>query len=122
MLIRAATLMADIGRVSPDRQSTPLMTDMFCFKTAILKTPIFQTAILKTAAIKTVAVMAILMGCSAANASAQKIYSVKYQNQADVKVYVVKYENQADLKVYKVQYESQAGRNDGKWHFVKYEN
>lgn len=52
MLIRAVTLMVDIGRVSPDRQSTQLMTDMYCFKTAILK----------TAAIKTVAVMAILMG------------------------------------------------------------
>jgi len=52
----------------------------------------------------------------------QKIYSVKYQNQADVKVYVVKYENQADLNVYKVSYENQAGKNDGKWYFVKYEN
>jgi hypothetical protein len=34
-------------------------------------------------------------------AQAQKVYSVKYENQADVKVFVVKYENQADLKVYK---------------------
>lgn len=41
-------------------------------------------------------------------ASAQKVYSVKYENQADVKVFVVKYENQADLKVYKVKYENQA--------------
>lgn len=47
--------------------------------------------------------------------NAQKVYSVKYQSQADVKVFVVKYESQADLKVYKVDYESQAGNNDGKW-------
>ncbi|HEB61601.1 MAG TPA: hypothetical protein ENI82_00470, partial [Bacteroidetes bacterium] len=30
--------------------------------------------------------------------------------------------SQADLLVYKVQYESQAGKNDGKWFFVKYES
>ena len=54
--------------------------------------------------------------------NAQKVYSVKYQSQADVKVYVVKYESQADLKVYKVDYESQAGNNDGKWFFVNYES
>lgn len=30
-------------------------------------------------------------------ANAQKVYSVKYANQADVKIYVVKYESQADL-------------------------
>lgn len=53
---------------------------------------------------------------------AQKIYSVDYENQADVKVYVVEYENQADLKVYKVDYENQARGNEGKWYFVDYEN
>jgi hypothetical protein len=42
---------------------------------------------------------------------AQKVFSVDYENQADVKVFVVNYENQADLKVYKVKYdyENQAG-------------
>lgn len=29
---------------------------------------------------------------------AQKVYSVAYQNQADVKVFVVQYENQARFK------------------------
>ena len=33
---------------------------------------------------------------------AQKVFSVNYENLADVKVFVVKYENQADLKVFKV--------------------
>ena len=33
-------------------------------------------------------------------AKAQKVFSVDYENQADVKVFVVKYENQADLKVF----------------------
>ncbi len=56
------------------------------------------------------------------NTNAQKIFSVKYESQADIKVYVVQYESQADLKVYKVKYESQAGNNDGKWFFVDYES
>jgi hypothetical protein len=62
----------------------------------------------------------ILLTCFAM-ASAQKVYSVEYQNQADIKVFVVKYENQADLKVFKVTYENQAGENDGKWFFTRYE-
>ena len=49
----------------------------------------------------------------------QKVFTVKYPNQADVKVFVVKYENQADLKVYLVKYSNQA---DLKIYFVKYEN
>lgn len=53
---------------------------------------------------------------------AQKVFSVPYQNQADVKVFVVKYENQADLKVFKVKYQNQAGKNDGKWFFTEYQN
>lgn len=51
--------------------------------------------------------------------NAQKVYSVEYENQADVKVFVVKYENQADLKVFKVKYTNQAGQNDGKWFFTE---
>ena len=42
---------------------------------------------------------------------AQKIFSVEYQNQADIKVYVVEYENQCDLKVFKVDYSNQANGN-----------
>lgn len=53
---------------------------------------------------------------------AQKVYSVKYANQADVKVFVVDYPNQADLKVYKVKYNNQAGKNDGLWFFTQYDN
>lgn len=45
---------------------------------------------------------------------AQKVFSVEYENQADLKVFVVKYENQPVLKVFKVNYESQAEKNDGK--------
>ena len=61
-----------------------------------------------------------IMTCNVSNA--QKVFSVDYENQADVKIYVVNYENQADLKVFKVKYENQAGNNDGKWFFNKYEN
>ena len=53
---------------------------------------------------------------------AQKVFTVDYENQADVKVFVVNYENQADLKVFKVKYENQAGSNDGKWFFTQYSN
>ena len=52
----------------------------------------------------------------------QKVFSVKYANQADIKVFVVKYENQADLKVYKVKYQNEAGKNDGNWFFVEHQN
>jgi hypothetical protein len=52
----------------------------------------------------------------------QRIYSVKYESQADVKVYSVKYESQCDLKVYVVDYVSQAKDNIGLWSFVKYES
>ncbi len=62
--------------------------------------------------------IAILL-LSVAIAKAQKVYSVDYENQADVKVFVVQYENQADLNVYKVKYENQA---DLKIYFVQYEN
>lgn len=50
---------------------------------------------------------------------AQKIFSVQYENQADVKIFVVDYANQADLKIYKVQYSNQAGKNDGSWFFYR---
>lgn len=45
-------------------------------------------------------------------ASAQKVFSVQYENQADVKVFAVKSENQAYLKVFKVKFENQAGENN----------
>ncbi len=52
----------------------------------------------------------------------QKVFPVKYVNQADIKVFEVKYENQADLKVFKVNYQNEAGKNDGNWFFVEYQN
>ena len=53
-------------------------------------------------------------------ASAQKVFSVNYQNQADIKVFVVDYANQADLKVFKVDYSNQAKGNKGLWFFTEY--
>jgi Family of unknown function (DUF6150) len=52
---------------------------------------------------------------------AQKVFSIQYDNQADVKVFVVDYENQADLKVYKVKYSNQNTRNEGLWLFTEYD-
>ena len=53
---------------------------------------------------------------------AQKMYSVDYENQADVSVFVVEYANQADLKVFKVDYSNQAEGNNGLWFFTDYAN
>ena len=43
---------------------------------------------------------------AASTTYAQKVFSVKYESQADVKVFVVKYESQADLLVFKEKYET----------------
>ena len=53
--------------------------------------------------------------------NAQKVYSVKYDYQADVKVFVTDHSYQADLLVYKVKYEYQAKENEGLWYFTSYE-
>lgn len=76
--------------------------------------------IMKTCIYKIFIITVLMAICTVA--SAQKVYSVKYENQADLKVFVVKYENQADLNVYKVKYENQAGDNNGKWFFTDYGN
>ena len=52
---------------------------------------------------------------------ARKVYSVKYESQADIRVFVVQYVSQCDLKVYLVEYESQADE-PGLWYFVEYES
>lgn len=71
------------------------------------------------AVVRILILIAIAMALSCQKASAQKVCSVQYPNQADVKVYVVKYENQADLKVFFVKYENQAGwRNKAKQHLM----
>jgi len=53
--------------------------------------------------------------------TAQKVFEVEYESQADLKIYVVEYESQCDLKVFFVEYESQA-KKDGLWYVVKYES
>jgi hypothetical protein len=62
-------------------------------------------------------IYAIFLIISINSVNAQKVFTVEYENQADVKVFVVKYENQADINIFKVKYENQAGDNDGKWFF-----
>ena len=49
---------------------------------------------------KQVLLVFMLTTAFATSSHAQKVFSVKYQSQADVKVFVVKYESQADLKFY----------------------
>ena len=55
------------------------------------------------------------------NSNAQKVYSVKYDYQADVKVFVTDYEYQADLLVYKVKYDYQAKDNKALWYFTDHD-
>lgn len=52
----------------------------------------------------------------------QKVFSVKFPNQADVKVFKVDFVNQADLKVYKVDFQKQTESCDGNWFFVDFPN
>ena len=61
----------------------------------------------------------LFLAFATTSVSAQKIYKVQYESQADLKVYIVKYESQCDLKVFMVKYESQA---DLKIFFVDYES
>jgi hypothetical protein len=89
---------------------------LFCGVIALFPTFEFKSIPMKKI------VLISLLSLAATSIKAQKVFSVKYESQADVKVFVVKYESQADLKVYKVKYESQAGNNDGKWFFTDYES
>ena len=49
-------------------------------------------------------IIVVLLIFSAKQMLAQKMYSVDYENQADISVFVVDYANQADLKVFKEDY------------------
>ena len=53
--------------------------------------------------------------------TAQKVYSVNSEFDADVKIFVLNSEFDADLLVYKVKSEFDAGKNNGKWFFTKSE-
>ena len=50
--------------------------------------------------------------CVSQTLAAQKLFSVQYQNQADLKIFVVDHANQADLKVFKVDYSNRAQGNN----------
>ena len=80
-----------------------------------------QTNALMKNLLPSIFITALVLLFSINTSFAQKVYTVKYESQADVKVFIVKYESQCDLKVYHVKYESQA-KKDGKWFNVKYES
>jgi hypothetical protein len=56
------------------------------------------------------------------SANSQNVCPVDYEKQADVKLYVVNNLSQADLCVYNVNNEGMTDIDNGKWHFVNYEN
>ena len=89
-----------------------------------LKQPTLNSFTLKPCKMKKPAIIilflfAMLIFCG--HSSAQKVYKVKYESQADLKVFVVDYESQCDLKVFHVKYESQASK-EGLWYSVDYES
>ena len=42
---------------------------------------------------KILSILAVTVLCSIGSVSAQKVFTVKYESQADVKVFIVKYES-----------------------------
>jgi len=66
------------------------------------------------------AMLLYIFMCFIGGIHAQRVYEVKYKNQADIKIYVTKYKSQADLKVYKTAYKSRAKGNRGLWYFTNY--
>jgi cytochrome oxidase Cu insertion factor (SCO1/SenC/PrrC family) len=75
-------------------------------------------------AMKGMKITFLILGIIMLNLSltAQKVFKVDYESQADIKVYNVSYESQCDLKVYVEDYASQAKGNSGSWFFVKYKS
>lgn len=66
---------------------------------------------------KSVLLLGVLMLFLSVQTFSQKVFSVQYENQAEVKIFVVQYENQADVKICFVKYENQAGwRNNSVKH------
>lgn len=63
--------------------------------------------------------LTLLVSCVSIVVSAQKIFSVDHEYQADVKVFVVDAEYKADLIVYKTDkdYKAKANENKGIWYF-----
>ena len=74
----------------------------------------------KMIAIRTIVIIFLLF--SAAMATGQKVFEVKYKSEADVVIYVTTYQSDADLKVYVTKYESDAKGMKGIWYFTKYES
>ena len=68
--------------------------------------------------ILTVAICLLLAHCNPA--TAQTVYEVKYESQADLKVFEVKYPSQADIKYFIVPYKSQASEQRHHWYYVQY--
>ena len=63
-------------------------------------------------------IIMLLVTCQPA--TAQTMYEVEYENQADLLVYKVKYPSQADIRYYVVEYRSQADESKNHWYYVRY--
>ena len=82
---------------------------------------IFVHHIGKRAMLRILYIFCFLYLFSPFDISAQKVFKVEYESQADKKIFFVDYESQADLKIFIVDYESQAGwRNNKKIHLLRH--
>ena len=54
--------------------------------------------------------------------TAQTMYEVKYQTQADLLVYEVQYPEQADIRYWIAPYQSQANETKHHWYWVQYQS
>ena len=63
-------------------------------------------------------IIMLMIGCQ--TATAQTMYEVKYESQADIKLYEVDYPAQADIKYFIVQYKSQANEQRHHWYWCQY--
>lgn len=72
--------------------------------------------------VKSIVILLTIFLSSPVKLCSQNIFITKHESTADIKVYVVEHKSQADLLVYINKYPVTAGKNDGKWYFVKYES
>ena len=60
----------------------------------------------------------LIVGCQ--TATAQTMFEVQYESQADIKLYEVDYPSQADMLYYEVEYRSQVNEKKNHWYWTNY--
>jgi len=71
--------------------------------------------------IKELILISLLILTFSFSSKSQKVFEVKYKNEADVVIFITQNLYDADLKVYVTQYPSDVNGFRGIWYFTKYE-